>query len=647
MDKTDLAKEKARLSSVLEHTWLLSEKHLREFEKNGLDYINKFARGKPFLNADNPYDLENPHIHLLKIFRNPEYLYFTCKHLFGIELLPFQLVILEELWKRPFPMLIASRGASKSFCLALYAMIRAFISQGSKLILVGSSFRQSKVLFEYCEAIWSNALVLQSIIGFKSPGGRKNGPRRDIDRCEMVMGDSVIISLPIGNGDKIRGQRGSHLIVDEFRSVPVEVFENVISGFAAVSSSPIEKVKDSRRIKILKSLGYWTEEQASEYMSQKRGNQLIIGGTPGYDFEPFADYWKRYKSIVESKGDKAKLEEIFAGEIPEAFNWKDYSVIRIPYELVTEMAPGFMDEKTVMRFKLTAHASMYMMEYGAVYPKDSAGFYKRSLIESCVTKLPIKTTGGTLVKFHPSLTGDRNLQYVIAIDPASEHDNFSVLVLELHPDHRRIVYCWTTTKKLHRRRLKEGLTQESDFYGYCARKVRDLMTVFPCLRIVCDSQGGGVAVEEALHDTAKLREGEAPIWQIVEEDFKESDAYAGLHLLQMVNFADAAYTNEANHGLKKDMEDKFLLFPYFDALSLGFAEVEDEESERLYDTLQACVLEIEELKDELCQIEHTRTATGRDRWDTPEVKLHGSKKGRLRKDRYSALLMANMAGSWD
>jgi hypothetical protein len=61
-------------------------------------------------------------------------------------------------------------------------MIRAFISQGSKLILVGSSFRQSKVLFEYCEAIWSNALVLQSIIGFKSPGGRKNGPRRDIDR---------------------------------------------------------------------------------------------------------------------------------------------------------------------------------------------------------------------------------------------------------------------------------------------------------------------------------------------------------------------------------------------------------------------------------------------------------------------------------
>jgi hypothetical protein len=41
----------------------------------------------------------------------------------------------------------------------------------------------------------------------------------------------------------------------------------------------------------------------------------------------------------------------------------------------------------------------------------------------------------------------------------------------------------------------------------------------------------------------------------------------------------------------------------------------------------------------------TQTSTGpnaRDRWDTPEVKLPNGKKGKLRKDRYSALLIANM-----
>ena len=54
-------------------------------------------------------------------------------------------------------------------------------------------------------------------------------------------------------------------------------------------------------------------------------------------------------------------------------------------------------------------------------------------------------------------------------------------------------------------------------------------------------------------------------------------------------------------------------------------------------------MEIEELKDELCTIVMTKTSiSGRDKWDTPEVKMANGRKGRLRKDRYSALLIANM-----
>lgn len=55
-------------------------------------------------------------------------------------------------------------------------------------------------------------------------------------------------------------------------------------------------------------------------------------------------------------------------------------------------------------------------------------------------------------------------------------------------------------------------------------------------------------------------------------------------------------------------------------------------------------MEIQELKDELASIIHTNTTGGRDHWDTPEIKLPGNKKGRLRKDRYSALLIANELG---
>ena len=51
----------------------------------------------------------------------------------------------------------------------------------------------------------------------------------------------------------------------------------------------------------------------------------------------------------------------------------------------------------------------------------------------------------------------------------------------------------------------------------------------------------------------------------------------------------------------------------------------------------------EELKDELAMIQMTQTSNGRDRWDTPEVVVGAGKKSKMRKDRYSSLLMANMA----
>jgi hypothetical protein len=53
-------------------------------------------------------------------------------------------------------------------------------------------------------------------------------------------------------------------------------------------------------------------------------------------------------------------------------------------------------------------------------------------------------------------------------------------------------------------------------------------------------------------------------------------------------------------------------------------------------------MEIEELKDELSTIVMSITTAGRERWNTPEVKLGSGKKGRMRKDRYSALVIANM-----
>jgi hypothetical protein len=107
------------------------------------------------------------------------------------------------------------------------------------------------------------------------------------------------------------------------------------------------------------------------------------------------------------------------------------------------------------------------------------------------------------------------------------------------------------------------------------------------------------------------------------------------------NFSSAQWIAEANHGLRKDMEDKALLFPFFDTATLGLSLEEDKKYNRVSDTLEDCVIEIEQLKDELALIVISQAQNGRERWDTPDTK--SGKKNKLRKDRYSALLMANDA----
>jgi hypothetical protein len=606
-----------------------------------LGNINDIKIDKNLMIRRSKKEIENPDRHLINIIKDPANFSMTAKLLMNIELHPIQAAILQEFWDRPFPMFIASRGFGKSFLLALYCTLKCIFVPGSKIVVVGAAFRQSKVIFEYMETIWRKSAIIRSIFN-----GNDDGPRRDVDRCTMRYGDSWTIAIPLGDGSKIRGLRAHIIIADEFASISPDVYETVVSGFAAVSADPMGNVKAEAKKELMKELGMWNEEM--ETLQHRKSNQAIIAGTADYSFKHFAQYWERYRSIIHSLGEESKLQEIFKGEVPQNFNWQDYSIVRMPYELIPK---GFMDDRQVARAKATIHSGIYNMEYAACFTKDSSGFFKRSLIESCVVgnKNPVVINEEPII-FDAKIKGDPDKKYVYGIDPASEQDNFSIVVLELQPNHSRVVYVWTTNRKNFKKRQNTGLVNENDFYGFCSRKIRDLMKVFPCERIALDAQGGGVAIEEALHDTNKLQSNELPIWPIIEAKSKDTDFKSGLHILQLIQFARSDWTSQANHGLRKDLEDKVLLFPQFDNLTLGLAmekesqDITRDDIDPIYDTLSECILEIEELKNELTTIVMSQTSNSpgaRERWDTPDIKGVHAKRGKLRKDRYSSLIMAN------
>jgi hypothetical protein len=98
-----------------------------------------------------------------------------------------------------------------------------------------------------------------------------------------------------------------------------------------------------------------------------------------------------------------------------------------------------------------------MCEYGSCFSKDSDGFFKRSLLEACTVSpnVPEDTFPPDVEMFEArGSSGNPDRKYVYGIDPASESDNFSIVILELHQNHTRIVYCWTTNKKEHKAQLK-------------------------------------------------------------------------------------------------------------------------------------------------------------------------------------------------
>ncbi len=208
------------------------------------------------------------------------------------------------------------------------------------------------------------------------------------------------------------------------------------------------------------------------------------------------------------------------GEPPVGFNWRDYSVMRIPYQLVPD---GYMDLKTLARARQTTARVLFDMEYSCVFALDSDGFFRRSLIERCVVGKsddpnPPHFASCGRANFAATLFGSKGKKCVMAIDPASEHDQFAIVIIEIWPDHRRIVFCWTTNKSDHRKKLKRHTSDDHDFYRYCARKVRELLACFDCEIILVDKGGGGVAVREALGDPDKLEKGEQPIYEEVDDD---------------------------------------------------------------------------------------------------------------------------------
>jgi hypothetical protein len=537
-----------------------------------------------------------------------------AKYILNVNLLPFQLVILERLWNKRFIFLTMTRGGGKTFILGIYACLRALLNQGSKVMLVGANFRQSKLIFEEIERVYRHAPLFRQCC-IKDP---VNQPARSILR----VGESTITAIPLGHdGHTIRGLRATHILADEFASIPEEVFQVVVRGFAAVTKDPHKQVMEIFKEKHLAKKGL-----DIDLLSSRRGNQIVYSGTAYYKFNHF------YKTMVDFDKlilDKTFLQRENENGIMERIDYNDYAVVQIPYNA---MPPGFMDIDQIAQARLTMHPILFAMEYLAEFAGTTGGFFPMLDIENATAGNSIKNEDGTLQLvggepcvnpyFSIELQAEPDATYVLGADPARETDNFAVCVIKITGEgNYKVVYADAWNRKE---------------WGYSVRRLRELIKKFNVQRITIDKGGGGTTIEDLLKDQKYIEAGEQPIFNIEKEE-EEAQWFMGQNILEVKDFSDYTWYRAANYSLQGDIHHKRLMFPGSYVDETIYHKYHFRESE-----IDDCFKEMQSMRLELAQIERTMKGSNREHFDLPEEQIKQAKeKGVMeRKDRYSALLLA-------
>lgn len=584
-----------------------------------------------------------------------EYLHFFTKYILNIDLLPYQCAILRMLWTKPLPILLATRGGGKSYLLAVYLTLRACLNQGCRICVVGAALRQSMVLFNYLVKIWEDAPILRDICG-----GSHNEPKRDQHACHWNCGKSHVAFLPLGTGEKIRGQRANVIIADEFQSLPAPIFETVVRGFASVKSQAVHhNVKTAYKKNILNHLGFdkaqefdklsdnYNKEvkEGEEVNNDLKDNQIILSGTASYEFNHFYRYYSFYKAIITTGGDKHELKRQFPEmqTLEEGMDPSDYAIMRIPYDAIP---PGMMDEKILSQGRATMDPMIFDQEYGCVFSSDSKGFYLASSIHASTCPIYESETDDEGLIFGPKVLGANDKAYVLSIDPASEDDNFALMIMELQEDGtRHVVYLWTTNRDSFEemKRRNEVRPEIHDYNTFCIKHIRGLCRRFNVIQIVCDTGGGGLTIREGLRDPAKFLDDSDEL--IFDMDDVHVANEKGLHKLKMIEFSDAKWRRDSHYALRTDIQNRKVVFPYYDIASMAVDAYYSQEflGPNIEDKKEDIYLEIEQCKQETAMIKHTMTQGGTERWDVPKIMGLDAEmmKKQLKRDRFTALLLGN------
>ena len=194
-------------------------------------------------------------------------------------LYPFQRVMMKTFTDAEFVWLQLMRGGSKTSTLARWALDYAMTVDKVGIIFTAPSFRQALLIYDEClriiEAEDRNANT-ELRIALEMVGDPK---RNALESILKFKNQSTIRALPMGDGTRIRGQRGGVLIVDEFYLITEEMYESHIKPFVTVKQG-------GRESKIIHATTSWYQD-CYAYRRLMQIAAEVKAGNPRYAFLDF------------------------------------------------------------------------------------------------------------------------------------------------------------------------------------------------------------------------------------------------------------------------------------------------------------------------------------------------------------------------
>jgi hypothetical protein len=446
-------------------------------------------------------DLMDQGMQLLKFYReNP---CIAAYDLLRIDLADIQRVVFEDMWFKNYVITVAGRGFGKTFLLGALSALSCMLYPGYRVGLIGPVFRQSKMIFQEVEKLYSKSPILREATEKKPT----NASDRSYLRFKSIGGynPSYLEALPLGDGSKIRGSRFYLIVVDELAQVPDSTLDMVVRPMGATTLEPMENVRRIERQKRLIELGLASEDDFEE----ETVNKMIMTSSGFYKFNHM---WRRMKdhwAMMDRDGDESQ-----------------YRVWQVPH---WDLPDGFLDKNNISEAKRIMSDAEFRMEYEAAMISDSEGFFKASVLEACT-----EDSGYTL-----EVRGDPGAEYILGVDPSQGGEASCGMVVIRFGNPNKIVNVLE---------LKRKTTQE------LTMMIQAVCDAYNTVRIFVDKGGGGKAIMDLLED------GYNDYEPLIDHSDEDKRHMKGRHILEMINF-NPTWIADANFTTLSMLEDKKLLFP--------------------------------------------------------------------------------------